>query len=122
VDFSAYGGAATGDDVAERLRVCVRQPVSALARWIVDKQVITFSCGSRLMLPLFQFDFDQGCVRSNAAAALLELKGVMTDNEVACWFAQPNTGLDGGVPAQRLLIDFPAVLAAARVDRFVVKG
>jgi hypothetical protein len=28
----------------------------------------TFSCGSRLMLPLFQFDFDQGCMHSNAAA------------------------------------------------------
>jgi len=121
-DFSACGGVATGDDVAERLRVTVRQPLSALARWIVEKQVITFSCNSGLMLPLFQFDFEQGCVRSDATAALLELKGAMTDNEVACWFAQPNTWLGGAVPAQTLLINFPAVLAAARADRFVAKG
>jgi hypothetical protein len=52
-------------------------------------------------------------------AALLELKGVMIDNEVAGWFAQPNTWLGGAVPAQKLMIDPPAVLASARVDRFV---
>jgi hypothetical protein len=66
VDFSACGGAAAGDDVAGRVRARFRQPVSALARWIVDKQVITFPCNSRLMLPLFQFDFHQGCLRSSA--------------------------------------------------------
>jgi len=121
-DFSACGGVATGDDVAERLRISIRQPLSALARWIVNREVISFSCKSGLMLPLFQFDFDQGCVRSCAVAALSELTEVMTENEVACWFAQPNTWLDGAVPAQTLLIDSPAVLAAARADRFVAKG
>lgn len=38
----------------------------------------------------------------------------MTDDEVARWFAQPNTWLNGAVPAQTLVIDFPAVLATAR--------
>lgn len=121
-DYSACGGVATGTDVAERLRATVGQPVSLLAHWIVDRHVITFSCGSGLMLPLFQFDFDQGCVLDGAAVALSELTGVMTDDEVARWFSLPNTWLNGAVPAQTLLIDVPAVLAAARADRFVAKG
>jgi len=121
-NYSACGGVATGDDVAERLRVTVRQPLSVLGRWIVDRHVITLSCGARLMLPLFQFDFDRGCVNSGAVAALSELTGVMTDNEVACWFAQPNAELNGAVPAQTLLNDFPAVLAAARADRCLALG
>jgi len=91
-------------------------------RWIIEKQAITLSCRSRLTLPLFQFDFDQGCVRSNAAAALLELKRVMIDNESASWLAQRHTGWEGAGPARRLLIDLPAVLAAAQADRSVTQG
>ncbi len=121
-DYSACGGVATGNDVAERLRVTVRQPLSVLARWIVDRHVITFACGARPMLPLFQFDFNQGCVRGGAAAVLSELTAVMSDDEVARWFSLPNTWLNGSVPAQTLLIDVPGVVAAARADRFVAKG
>jgi len=121
-DYSAYGGVANGNEVAERLRVTVRQPLSVLARWIVDRHVITFTCRARPMLPLFQFDFDQGCVRDGAAAALSELTAVMSDDEVARWFSLPNTWLNGAVPAQKLLIDVPGVVAAARADRFVAKG
>jgi hypothetical protein len=121
-DYSASGGVANGTDVAERLRVTVRQPVSLLAHWIVDRHVIAFSCGGGLLLPLFQFDFARGCVRSGVAAALSELAWVMTQDEVARWFAQPNTWLKGAVPAQTLVIDVSAVLAAARADRFLAKG
>ena len=121
-DYSACGGVATGNDVAERLRVTVRQPLSVLARWIVDRHVITFTCGARPMLPLFQFDFDQGCVRDGATSALYELTAVMSDDEVARWFSLPNTRLNGAVPARTLLIDVPGVVAAARADRFVAKG
>jgi len=56
------------------------------------------------------------------AAALSELTAVMTYDEVAHWFSLPNKWLNGDVPAQLLMIDVPAVLAAARTDRFVAKG
>ena len=121
-DYSALGDMATGSEVAELLRVTVRQPVSLLAHWIVDRRVIALSCGAGLLLPLFQFDFAAGCVRSGAAAVLSELAGAMTDDEVARWFAQPNTWLNGAVPARTLMVDLPAVLAAARADRFVARG
>jgi len=121
-DYSTCGGVATGTEVAERLRITVRQPLSVLARWIVDRHVINFTCAAGPMLPLFQFDFDQGCVRGGAAVALSELTAVMSDDAVARWFSLPNTWLNGAVPAQTLSIDVPAVLAAARADRLVSKG
>ena len=120
-DFAASGGLATGTEVADRLRVTVRQPVSALAHWIVDRQVIAFSCGAELWLPLFQFDFTQGCVRGGVESAISELAAVMTDGELAYWFVQPNSWLRGAVPAETLLTNVAAVLAAARVDRYVAK-
>lgn len=58
--YSESGGVTTGTDVAERLRVTVRQPVSLLAHRINDRHVIAFSCGAGLLLPLFQFDFARG--------------------------------------------------------------
>lgn len=118
----ASGGVATANKVAERLRVEVSQPVSLLARWIVDRHVIAFSCGAELMLPLFQFDFAQGCVRGGVAPVMLELTGVMSDEEMARWFAQPNGWLHGATPAQTLPSDAGAVLDAARADRFVANG
>ncbi len=121
-DFAASGGVATGTDVADRLRDTVRQPVSALAHWIVERQVIAFSCGAGLWLPLFQFDFAQGCVRNGIAPAISELAAVMTDSEIAHWFVQPNGWLTGAAPAEKLLTNVAAVLAAARADRYVANG
>ena len=121
-DFAASGGVATGNEVADYLRVRVCQPVSLLARWIVDRRVIVFSCGADLLLPLFQFDFAQGCLRSGVAPVLSELTGVMSDQEIACWFSQPNGWLNGAVPARIVLTEVAAALTAARADRFLVAG
>lgn len=121
-NFASSGGVATGSDVAERLRAKVGQPVSLVARWIVDRRVIAISSSSRLLLPLFQFDFAAGCVRSGVEKTMAELVGVMDDDELACWFAQPNAWLNGAAPAELLLSDAQAVLAAARADRFVARG
>jgi len=89
---------------------------------MVDRHVITFSCGAGPMLPLFQFDFDQGFVRRLAAAALSERIAVITDDEVAHWLCLPKSWLNGAIPARTLSIAFPAVLAAARADRTMAKG
>lgn len=121
-DFSTSGGVATGTEVAERLRTKVGQPVSLVARWIVDRRVIAFSCGAGQLLPLFQFDFAAGCVRGGVALAMAELVGLTNDDELACWFAQPNAWLQGAAPAQVLPRDAGAVIAAARADRIVARG
>jgi len=120
--YCASGGVATATEVAECLRAEIRQPVSALARWIVDRQVIAFSCNGALLLPLFQFDFARGFVCSGVAPTMAELTGVMNEDEIAAWFVQPNAWLHGAAPVQMLLTDVDAVLAAARADRFVAQG
>jgi len=121
-DFATSGGVAAPTEVAERLRAKVRQPVSLLAHWIVDRRVIALPCGAELLLPLFQFDFAQGCLRNGLEPAMAELAGVMGADEIARWFAQPNGWLHGAAPAQTLLSDVAAVLDAARADRFVARG
>jgi len=113
---------ATATEVAERLRGDIAQRAFQLARWIVDRQAIAFSHGAGTSLPLFQFDFAHGCVRTGVAPVILELSGLMTDYELACWFVQPNGWLNGAAPALTLLSDVPALVDAARADRFVAKG
>ena len=111
----------TGGEIAERLRPVCSQPVSLLAHWIVDRRVLSFSCCSGLMFPLFQFDFLRGCVHSGVLRAMSELSGALIDDEVARWFVQPNGWLIGATPADSWLCHAAAVLAAARADRFLTK-
>lgn len=119
--FHSCGGVVTGGEIAERLRHVFSQPFSLLARWIVDRQVLTFSCCSGLMFPVFQFDFVRGCVHSGVVRAMSELSGALIDDEVARWFVRPNGWLSGATPADSFVCQAPAVLAAARADRFLAK-
>ena len=120
--FRASGGVATGAEIATLLRPGVSHPVSVLARWIVARQAITLRCQAEMMLPLFQFDFQQGCVRAGVSQVVAELSGAMSPDDVALWFGQPNDWLGGLTPAGLLATDVPAVLSAARADRFIVTG
>ena len=119
--FHSSGGVVTGGEIAERLRPVFSQPVSLLAHWIVDRQVLTFSCCSGLMFPVFQFDFLRGCVHNGVVRAVSELSGALIDDEVARWFVQPNGWLSGATPADSFACQAPAVVAAARADRFLAK-
>lgn len=75
-----------------------------------------------MVLPLFQFDFAGGCVRSDVALVISELSDTMNNDDMARWLLQPNGWLNGAVPADICTVDVPAVLAAARADRWAVKG
>ncbi len=115
-EFLASGGVATSSEVAERLREKISQPVSLLARWIVDRRVVVLSCAAGTALPLFQFDFTLGCLRCGVAPVVAVLSEAMTDDQVARWFVAPNVRLNGAVPADTCQFSDPAVLAAARAD------
>ncbi len=60
-----------------RLRSRLDQPISTLARWIVNREVLVLPCESVLVLPLFQFDFDSGRVKSDVTAALADLRAAL---------------------------------------------
>lgn len=120
--YRATGGLANGDEVARLLRKRSEQPISMLARWIVDRSVVSIVWQSQTLLPLFQFDLADMSLRSGTSAVIRELVDAFDDWEIAHWFAQPNTWLDGAAPVDNMASDQSAVLSAARADRFIALG
>lgn len=120
--FLSSGGILSGDCLAHLLRHGLDQPISKLARWIVDREVVSFECGGETWLPMFQFEPSTLRLKSCVARVIDELRAVFDDVELAEWFARPNSGLDGRAPADAVAADERAVLEAARVDRFVAAG
>ena len=120
--FSDLGGVVNGDALARLLRSGTEQPISLLARWIVQREVISFSWHSQTLLPLFQFDLETLQVRPGVLQVIAELREAFDDLELADWFARPNNWLQGDTPASRFRSDLPAVLQAARADRYVALG
>ncbi len=55
-------------------------------------------------------------------AVTTELKDVFDDLELADWFIKANAWLGDDAPADRVITDPPAVLEAARADRFIARG
>ena len=84
--------------------------------------MVTIQWRSQTLLPLFQFDLQSSSLRPPIERVIAELTGVFDDFELAIWFAQPNSWLDGAMPVHVLGRDVPAVLGAARADRFVATG
>jgi hypothetical protein len=120
--FRETGGLARGDEVADMLLRATGHDVSLLARWIVTKQVLSFDWHGELWLPLFQFELATMERRENVRRVIAELSPAFDAWHLSCWFATPNSWLSGRAPVESLAIDLPAVLQAARADRFVAMG
>ena len=120
--YQRTGGLATGDAVAQRLAIFSDQPISVMARWIVDRIVVSFRWQSQTLVPLFQFDTAPMSLHAEVADIVRELIPAFDDWETALWFSEPNGWLGGGVPAEMVLRHRGAVLEAARADRFVALG
>ena len=54
--YARSGGLASGDEIARRLRRREAQPLSTIARWIVDRRIVSLDWQSQMLIPLFQFD------------------------------------------------------------------
>jgi len=120
--FAPTGGLLTGDQLANRMRRHTEQPISALARRIVERSVLSIVWESQILLPGFQLEPSDLSVRPVVHSVIEELKAVFDDWELALWFAQPNAWLNDIVPVDLLAQRPEAVLVAARTDRFVAKG
>ncbi len=70
-------------------------------------------------LPLFQLDMPGNKVAIGPRRAVAELGPTFDGWGLASWFVQPNAGLDGHMPIERLSANLPDVLSAAREDRVV---
>jgi Protein of unknown function (DUF2384) len=117
--FRTSGGIVSSEEITAMLLRRTDQPLSVLARWIVDHDVLSFKWHSRMMLPLFQFHLDTVTVRQKVTKVIRELVPAMSDWAAALWFAQPNPWLADAAPVDVIESNFFAVYAAARVERFL---
>ncbi len=120
--YSRHGGVVSAEEVALLMRRHCEQPVSQLARWIVGSKIVHLAVQSQTWVPLFQFHLDDMSIRPAISTLLGELGAVLEADELAAWFVAPNEWLSGASPLETLEADFPAVLEAARADRFVMAG
>jgi hypothetical protein len=122
VEFRNHGGVAHANDVIDRMRERCDQPMSRLARWIAGRAIVSLELHGEVWLPLFQFDRDNCSIRPEADQVIATLTPAFDDWELASWFVEPNTWLDGKLPVHLILRNAASVLNAARADRFVVLG
>lgn len=115
--YERTGGLWSSDEVSRMLRRRTAQPVSLLARWIVDTLVISLAWRGEYLLPAFQFDVGHATVRRPVFAVLEALDGTFKDLDLASWFALPNAHLDDAAPVDVIELDPDAVLEAARAER-----
>jgi hypothetical protein len=120
--FLPSGGLVSGNLLSHLLRHGLDQPISKLARWIVDRHVLSFEIDGQIWLPMFQFDPSSLRLLPAVQLVIDELRDVFDAWELSEWFARPNSLLGGGVPASVVARDGRAVLQAARLDRFVAAG
>lgn len=128
--FAGTGGLASADELAglirQRCEETVGQPesepASLVARWIASRAVVSLRSPWGDMFPLFQFDLPTASVVDAMAPLQDELRPVFDDLELALWFVTPNDWLGGARPAFAMHHSLPAVLQAARADRFVAGG
>jgi hypothetical protein len=120
--FQRTGGLASGAELTFLLRRRTSQPISMLARWILERRVVSFGWKGEYLLPMFQFDKADMTVRRHVSRVLDEFDGTFDDWDLATWFALPNTSLGDDAPVDVLPLDPHGVLEAARADRFIARG
>ena len=122
VAYRATGGIARGDNLARLLQECGRGDYVGLARLIVSRAVFAFRWHDMLWIPMFQFRLRDLAIRSGNRQVLAEIPADVEGWALAAWFARPNGLLNDEKPVDLLDADLPAVLNAARAERFVGAG
>jgi hypothetical protein len=120
--YQRMGGLVSCDQAAMLLGRHREQPISLLARWIVARAVVSFVWQSETLVPLFQFELADMTLRQGASEVIAELAGAFDELDLATWFTLPNCWLGEAPPLAVLETDQPAVLRAARADRYLARG
>jgi hypothetical protein len=121
-EHRSVGGAIPGDGHARLLKEHQRGNFVSLARLTAAREVFGFKWRGAFSIPMFQFEPLDLSVVPSARQVLAELSEVLDGWELATWFARSNDRIDGRRPVDLLTPDLPAVLATARLDRFVAAG
>ncbi|MBC7995802.1 MAG: hypothetical protein H7Z15_21435 [Rhizobacter sp.] len=120
--YRGTGGIARGDDLARLLEDLQRGDVSTLARLIAAGDVFGFDWHGSFWVPMFQFELRDLSIKHSVRRVAAELAQVFDGWTMAVWFAQRNSWLDEQRPVDLLDSMLPAVLHAARADRYIASG
>jgi hypothetical protein len=112
--YRPSGGLLPAEELLSSFRRRCGHELATLARWIVARQVVSFTWQARTWLPMFQFNPDDMTPRSELTPVMAELSAAFDDWEAAQWFVTPNAWLGECTPVALVAVDVPAVLLAAR--------
>lgn len=115
--FRRSGGLSRAHDVSSWLERGDRQHGGTLESWVAHNEVIHFDWQHQNWLPMFQFDMVATAPHVAVGLVLIEFNGVFSNWEIAQWFANPNSALDGRNPAGVLGNDPSLVIDAARREK-----
>jgi hypothetical protein len=117
--YRATGGIARGGDLARLLKARERGDFVSLAKLLVSGKLLGFCWHNSFWVPMFQFDLSDMSIRQEPQQVVVLLRTALDDWSLANWFAQSNSWLNNRRPVDLLESNLPAVLNAARADRFV---
>lgn len=120
--YKCSGGLLAADAVAMSLDRQQGQGISRVARWIVDRNVLSISGFGGIWLPAFQLHPVSWTPRAELAPVLATLPLPTESWRWTDWFAEANELLNGRRPADLLACAPGEVLQAARQLRFVCMG
>lgn len=120
--FRATGGLARADDLARLLDDHRQGVFPNLAALIDSGDVSGFEWRDALWVPMFQFELRDLSIKQRSRQVLAELPVSYDGWAIAAWFVRPNSWLNERRPVDLLDSNLPALLDAARADRFVALG
>lgn len=120
--YRSFGGIATREEVAARMRRAGAGDLSTLARRIAARELISFEWNGGFWLPLFQFDLSDMSLKESTRRIVAELNTVLDGWEFAKWLADPDEALRGKRPVEVIDSGSPEVLHAARLARYIARG
>lgn len=120
--YRSTGGLVSSEHLLCLMRRRLSQPLSRLARWIANRQLVQLPQDGAIWLPAFQFNSGFDSLRDGLPQVVAELSPVLDDLELANWFGTVNVSLAWRMPAELLATSPNEVLQVARLDRFVISG
>ena len=120
--FARSGGLLPADGLAQRVTSAHGQGIGMVARWIVERAVISLHWQGSYWIPAFQFCPATWRPQAALANLLAELPPPTDRWTWTEWFAEPNDVLRGERPADRWALAPEEVRQAARLLRFVRNG
>ena len=120
--YRRSGGLARGEDFARLLEDQRRGDFVSLAKLIAAGEVLAFEWRDARWIPMFQFNLGDLSIKPAPRRVLGELAKTFDGWSLAVWFVEPNSWLSHRRPVDLIEAELPAVLEAARADRFIATG